>query len=91
MAWLSTFDKIWSWGLIAQIGGSKVEFVGRVITADVFWGHAINVSIFGTGILWLESNEIDVGIDGVGGGGKLRYHELIVESSVEWTGKLGPQ
>ena len=91
MAWVSILDKSWSWGLIVQIGGSKLEWVGKVITADVFWGYAIKESIFGVVTLWLDSNDIEEGRGGAGGGGKLRYHDVTVESSDEWPGKFGPQ
>ena len=60
--------------------GSRLELVGRVIMADVFWGYATKVSILGA---WFDSKEIDDGgAGGAGGGGKLRYQDVTVESSL---------
>ena len=54
-----------------------LECVGIVMTVGELFEYGVKVFKFGGGIFWLDNKEIDGG----GGGGRLRYQDVTVESS----------
>ena len=82
----SSFDGLGFADFIVQRGGSKFGFVGIEITvAGEEFEYVFNVFRFDAVTLGLDNNEIEGG-----GGGRLRYQDVAVESSDVCVCKEGP-